>query len=1274
MFRFFTRFLVGFLLISCQAMAQSFTINAPLIADGGICTAYDTASFSATITINNYQNQTWYMDFDFGDGGSDTFAFVTDNVNGTYIFHGSHEYQSNGTYQVKVYARDYTNVIRDSIISSVTIGNCQKASGTVYHDYLENCTRDPAETGMANQYYKFYNNGVLQLVYLDAEGRFKIPVYAGDTIVPQSGSISFANTYALPCNSSAFSPITGAVSDYWIALKPMVTSHMLTYFCPDADTMVCAGGYVYMPFGIVANDNWYIRMDFGDGQVYAPNEYYTGIPDQSHTYYTPGLHTAKVMLYNQNHYGPVMMMQKTFSVMACHPVKVDIYSDNNNNCQVDSGEYHYDMNQGYGMQMHSVLRNGNNPYSQNPDGSINALIWPGDTVYRAPTLSYFSGDPANLHFTDIPDKDCNPGYITDAIDSTAFAYESKIKITDRAWYNSGNCVGDTLFFSVTAASTGIMPGNPLRLRCLYSDGITDTVNLVSLSDTLSVSFIRNQIVPGQLSFIFILEKADGTVADTAYGYTQVNNCALVKVKVYNDKNRNCVKDSNEVNLTHFSVENTGWVTSTVLDSTTLRLVVSPGNMLQKVLLGAGSSLGQGYYAREYTSPFCSWPVYTADTATYEVPLVDTIRVQNASLLNFISASSEVPHILACDSVYHPVLRGSIYGNRNAAYPPYFVYNNGNNVADTAIVTPIDNYLDVSSLYKATAPNTTYTYGSYVPGYGVWNGNHNKIYQYTHNPALQVTHNCETPKAKLFIDLNANCTKEAADPALGSIAVAVTINGQTMNVVTDNSGNVFFNAANGSLVTITVPQTLSTGQGLSSGCVTGNTLSYTYTSGSATNNFPYSCGGTANDYSILAGHDLWLAGATDTIYLYPQHTGCGNGSAVLSLVLDPALSFVASSRPGHQISGQTLSWNIANIISLGTAPVKVRVSVNATVPAGSNLCNTASLLPVVPDANPGNNVFVLCDSIFGTPQPLFKTGLSDSIYFQPGQPVIYTIHFQNTTPSPVTQVVVLDTISPLLNINSLSVLNASHVYNTVVLNNNVLKFTFPNIQLQPGSSGMIQFSLNAVGSLTPGTVITNRAAVAYNYQSPVLTNMAMSAGIPPIPLQSGLKDISAVNVAAVNIIDWIMADGTAGSYFELGKSNDGKTFRYLAAIPGREHITAYQYKDTDPLEGLNFYRLKMLGMDGRFSYSPVVSAIWNKKENFGIYAYPNPARQIVSLKIAGNMGSSPVVVISDLGGRQLARILPGSNEILVDMSRWANGVYLVHYTDAVHNQTIKITKE
>jgi len=56
-------------------------------------------------------------------------------------------------------------------------------------------------------------------------------------------------------------------------------------------------------------------------------------------------------------------------------------------------------------------------------------------------------------------------------------------------------------------------------------------------------------------------------------------------------------------------------------------------------------------------------------------------------------------------------------------------------------------------------------------------------------------------------------------------------------------------------------------------------------------------------------------------------------------------------------------------------------------------------------------------------------------------------------------------------------------------------------------------------------------------------------------------------------------------------------------------TTYQSLDREPMKGINIYRLKQIDLDGRFSYSNLVSIVW--KERAEIQLFPNPSDGLVS---------------------------------------------------------------
>lgn len=106
---------------------------------------------------------------------------------------------------------------------------------------------------------------------------------------------------------------------------------------------------------------------------------------------------------------------------------------------------------------------------------------------------------------------------------------------------------------------------------------------------------------------------------------------------------------------------------------------------------------------------------------------------------------------------------------------------------------------------------------------------------------------------------------------------------------------------------------------------------------------------------------------------------------------------------------------------------------------------------------------------------------------------YRIRFQNTGTDTAFTVVIKDTLTDLLDINTLKVGAFSHPYNLDIVNGNVLKFSFNNILLvdsttnEPGSHGFIYFKISQKDSLPIGTIINNRAAIFFDFNAPVMTN-------------------------------------------------------------------------------------------------------------------------------------------------------------------------------------------
>jgi hypothetical protein len=111
-------------------------------------------------------------------------------------------------------------------------------------------------------------------------------------------------------------------------------------------------------------------------------------------------------------------------------------------------------------------------------------------------------------------------------------------------------------------------------------------------------------------------------------------------------------------------------------------------------------------------------------------------------------------------------------------------------------------------------------------------------------------------------------------------------------------------------------------------------------------------------------------------------------------------------------------------------------------------------------------------------------------------ITYNLFFENIGTDTIRRVVIRDTLSPHLDITSVTPGTSSHPFEFEVYNNGVLKITFSDITLLPGSStaestyGFVKFRIAQKPNNPVGTVIENSAAVFFDYQTPQQTNAVL----------------------------------------------------------------------------------------------------------------------------------------------------------------------------------------
>jgi hypothetical protein len=167
--------------------------------------------------------------------------------------------------------------------------------------------------------------------------------------------------------------------------------------------------------------------------------------------------------------------------------------------------------------------------------------------------------------------------------------------------------------------------------------------------------------------------------------------------------------------------------------------------------------------------------------------------------------------------------------------------------------------------------------------------------------------------------------------------------------------------------------------------------------------------------------------------------------------------------------------------------------------------------------------VVCRENVGSYDPNDKNGYplgfeGDNIF--PGTRLDYAIRFQNTGTDTAFTVVIRDTIAESLDLSTLKFESASHDYTVTLDTHRVLTFVFENILLPDssrnlaGSQGVVNFSIDHDPSLVAGDQILNDAAIYFDFNEPVITNVSrhvISKDGLPVSIRSVLAQQVALSV-------------------------------------------------------------------------------------------------------------------------------------------------------------------
>ncbi|MGI4874695.1 MAG: S8 family serine peptidase [Janthinobacterium lividum] len=213
------------------------------------------------------------------------------------------------------------------------------------------------------------------------------------------------------------------------------------------------------------------------------------------------------------------------------------------------------------------------------------------------------------------------------------------------------------------------------------------------------------------------------------------------------------------------------------------------------------------------------------------------------------------------------------------------------------------------------------------------------------------------------------------------------------------------------------------------------------------------------------------------------------------------------------------------------------------------------------------------------------------------------------------------------------------------------------KLAPGDSTTVAFALLAASTLADLQTAAQAAAAAYQ-QQPL-----------PVTLVSFTGQVGADCTATLS---WRTASEHNSQAYEVQASADGHTFSLVGTVPSRNQPTGatYQYR-TASLAGRQYFRLKLVDLDGTFTFSPV-AVLTSACRPAGLQAYPNPASSHLTVS---NLLASSQVRLYNSTGQLLRQAQAAGAEAVLPIEELPAGLYLLRAVDAAGQaQTLRVVKQ
>jgi hypothetical protein len=217
------------------------------------------------------------------------------------------------------------------------------------------------------------------------------------------------------------------------------------------------------------------------------------------------------------------------------------------------------------------------------------------------------------------------------------------------------------------------------------------------------------------------------------------------------------------------------------------------------------------------------------------------------------------------------------------------------------------------------------------------------------------------------------------------------------------------------------------------------------------------------------------------------------------------------------------------------------------------------------------------------------------------------------------------------------------------------------------SGVWQIGSGANTSDALGTVASSRihsrlySTSATNNTSNEAFFSKSSNELKPLPIT--LLDFDAKKHGEKqSIVTWRTSTEVNSSHFDVETSTNGYNWSKIGEVQAQGtsyNINDYQFVHTNPVIGVNYYRINMVDIDGSVEYSKIKPVLFENPMSSltNVVVYPNPSNGILNIS---SLNKSNNYTLTDMHGKTIHSFNNTSenSDFQVNLSSYANGVYFI----------------